>query len=244
MSWLFISDLHLCQERPALTQVFRSFLAGPCREAQRLYILGDLFEYWAGDDDLNNSLGQQVAQALTQAAAGGLSSYFMAGNRDFLLGPRFAAQAQLTLLTDPFPLELGPHRALLLHGDTLCTDDTAYQAFRRQVRDPAWQATFLARPLAERLAIVGQIRSHSEAAKHDKSAAIMDVNPTAVEAALRDSDSGLLIHGHTHRPAHHTVLVDGQTRERWVLPDWRSDDCAPYLAWDGQVLENRIHQPK
>jgi UDP-2,3-diacylglucosamine hydrolase len=243
LTWLFISDLHLCGERPDLTRSFESFLTGPCRDARRLYILGDLFEYWAGDDDRSDPLAERVAAALATAVSAGLECFFMAGNRDFLLGADFATRAGLTLLDDPTPVDLSRRRALLLHGDTLCTDDAAYQAYRRQVREPAWQAAFLARPLAERLAIVDQIRQHSEAAKQEKAAAIMDVTPATVAATLGQWDCEVMIHGHTHRPGHHRLTVAGRERERWVLPDWRNDGLAPYLAWTGQGLENRTHPP-
>lgn len=241
METLFISDLHLAAERPALTAIFEAFLQGPGREARALYILGDLFEYWAGDDDGDSALNRQVAQALAAAAARGLAIHFMAGNRDFLLGPAYASRAGMTLLSDPSPLVLDGRRFLLMHGDSLCTDDVAYQTYRHQVRDPAYQAAFLAQPLAARRAFIEQLRQRSAAAKQDKASEIMDVNGEAVAETLRQHDFPLLIHGHTHRPAHHRLTVDGRPCERWVLPDWR--DSAPYLAWTGSELVSREFRP-
>ncbi len=237
METLFISDLHLSEERPDLLAQFLAFVEGPARNAAALYILGDLFEYWAGDDDGDAPLPRQVAQALAAAQGRGLAIHFMAGNRDFLIGPDYARQAGMTLLPDPTVIELDGQRLLLLHGDSLCTDDVAYQTYRAQVRNPAFQAQFLAQPLAARRAFIEQIRQKSEAAKSEKAEEIMDVNADAVADVLRQHDFPILIHGHTHRPAHHRLDVDGRTCERWVLSDWR--DSAPYLAWTGTGLEYR-----
>jgi UDP-2,3-diacylglucosamine hydrolase len=238
---LFISDLHLAEERPALTAIFEAFLRGPGRQARALYILGDLFEYWAGDDDGDAPLPRRVADALAAAAGAGLAIHFMAGNRDFLLGPAYAARAGMARLPDPSLLEVDGRRLLLMHGDSLCTDDVPYQTWRRQVRDPAYQAGFLAQPLAARRAFIEQLRARSEAAKRDKAAEIMDVNAGAVAQAFRQHDFPLLIHGHTHRPARHRLEVDGHPCERWVLSDWH--DSAPYLAWTGSALQSREFRP-
>lgn len=232
MQALFVSDLHLAEEQPETTAAFLAFLAGPARSVPALYILGDLFEYWAGDDDGDAPLNRRVAEALRGLSASGSAIHFIAGNRDFLLGEAYAARAGMTLLADPCPLRLGAVDVLLSHGDALCTDDLAYQAYRRQVRDPAWQAAFLARPLAERKAFIDSLRSRSEQAKREKEMAIMDVNRSAVEALLRKHAYPTLIHGHTHRPARHEHLVDGRRCERWVLADWHG--TAPYLAFDGE----------
>lgn len=241
METYFISDLHLAEDRPALTAVFEAFLRGPCRQAKALYILGDLFEYWAGDDDADAPLNRRVAAALAREAERGLAIYFMAGNRDFLLGPAYARQAGMTLLPDPSEAVLDGQRLLLMHGDSLCTDDAPYQAYRRQVRDPAYQAGFLAQPLAARHAFIEQLRQKSEAAKQEKAAEIMDVNAEAVAAVFRKHGFPILIQGHTHRPAHHRLEVDGRACERWVLADWH--DSAPYLAWTGSALESRDFRP-
>jgi len=229
-SALFISDLHLSDAHPETTRAFLAFLRGPVRSAQALYILGDLFEYWAGDDDLDAPLNRVVRDALADVAATGVAVFFLPGNRDFLLGEDFARAARLELLADPTAIEIGGQRVLLTHGDSLCTDDRAYQAYRAQVRDPAWRTAFLNRPLAERKQIIEGLRQQSEAAKQVKAIEIMDVNPAAVEALLREHAYPVLLHGHTHRPAHHTLSVDGRRCERWVLEDWHDD--APYIRWD------------
>lgn len=233
MRALFISDLHLCEQVPENTAAFLRFLEGPTRRAQALYILGDLFEYWAGDDD-RTGLADTVAEALRGAACDGTQLYFVAGNRDFLLGERFAEHAGLTRLTDPTCIELDGSAFLLTHGDTLCTDDETYQRFRTQVRNPAWQQAFLAKPLQERRAMIEQLREHSESAKQTKALEIMDVNTAAVADAIRQNGYPCLIHGHTHRPGHHRFELDGRACHRWVLPDWHGK--AVYLRWDGRAL--------
>lgn len=229
-SALFISDLHLSDAQPATLRVFLSFLRGPARSADALYILGDLFEYWAGDDDRDAPLHRTVQDALADLSRAGVSIYFLAGNRDFLVGDTFAHAAQIELLPDPTLIEITGQRVLLTHGDALCTDDQAYQAYRKQVRDPAWQSAFLGRPLDERKQIIESLREQSEAAKQVKATEIMDVNPSAVAALLRENAYPALLHGHTHRPAHHVLRVDGRDCERWVLEDWHDD--APYIRWD------------
>lgn len=228
----FISDLHLCADRPALTAVFERYLAGPGRAAARLYILGDLFEYWAGDDDLDDPLNTHVAGLLAGLADTGCQVFFMPGNRDFLIGADFATRAKLQILAEPTRVELGNDTFLLCHGDSLCTDDLAYQAFRSQVRNPAWQAQFLGQPLAVRKQVIAGVRMKSEEAKSEKAAAIMDVNAEAVTALLREHGIHQLIHGHTHRPADHQVDVDGRVCQRFVLADWRDGDEKA----EGQVL--------
>lgn len=238
---LFISDLHLSEERPETTRAFMAFIAGPAQGAEALYILGDLLEYWAGDDDIEAPLAASVCEALAGLAERGTRVFFMGGNRDFLVGAGFAARARFELLADPSEITLDGQRVLLSHGDALCTDDVAYQAYRRQVRDPQWLQGFLARPLAERKAFIDTLRKQSAMAKQEKSAGIMDVNREAVEALLRTHGHPLLVHGHTHRPARHLHLVDGVESERWVLADW--DDSAPYLAWDGGALSAHRYRP-
>lgn len=218
---LFISDLHLCSTRPAITRQFVDFLQTSAAGAEALYILGDLFEYWAGDDDLSDVRHQEIIGALNQLASSGTRLFFMHGNRDFLLAEGFARATNATLLSDPTLLTLYGRQALLSHGDILCTDDTEYQAFRHQVREPAWQRQFLAQPLADRKAQIEVLRQRSEQEKSRKAESIMDVNQAAVHALLREHNyPELLIHGHTHRPAKHVVQVDGHVCERWVLGDW------------------------
>ncbi|MDP2247505.1 MAG: UDP-2,3-diacylglucosamine diphosphatase [Nitrosomonadales bacterium] len=218
---LFISDLHLCESRPAITQQFISFLDNNVRQADALYILGDLFEYWAGDDDLEDAHHQSVIQALKRLSKHNVACYFIHGNRDFLLNQAFAEAAGLQLLNDPTLLSLYGHRVLLSHGDALCTDDVAYQDFRAQVREPAWQQQFLSQPLSARKAQIEALRMRSEQEKSNKSESIMDVNDEAVAALLRAQDyPEIFIHGHTHRPAMHPLEIDQHRIQRWVLGDW------------------------
>ena len=216
---LFISDLHLDPSRPAIVAQFERFLAGVAPGADALYILGDLFEYWVGDDGLALPFPRRMAERL-HATAARVPVFFMHGNRDFLAAERFARETAATLIADPTEIDLYGTRTLLLHGDTLCTDDTRYQAFRAQVRNPAWQKATLALPIEERLVLANRMRIESEGAKQAATMDIMDVAPAAVERAFAESGCDLMIHGHTHRPARHVHEVGGRTRVRWVLPDW------------------------
>lgn len=226
----FVSDLHLAAERPRIVEQFFQFVRGPGSEAEALYVLGDLFEYWAGDDDLEDALNRGVASAFADLGAGGTAVYFLHGNRDFLVGKAFAQRANATLLEDPAQIDLYGTPTLLMHGDTLCTDDVEYQRFRTYARDPENQARFLAQPLAARRAQLQAMRAQSESAKQGKSAEIMDVNARAVEGVLRTSGCPRLIHGHTHRPARHVHEIDGRACERWVLADWYENGS--YLRCD------------
>lgn len=219
MSTLFISDLHLDASRPKITDLFLAFLAGEARGSEALYILGDLFEAWLGDDDPDPH-HVRVAAALAELSAAGVPVYFLVGNRDFLLGEDYARRAGMTLLTEPVRLDLYGIPALLLHGDVLCTDDTEYQAFRAMVRDPDWQKAFLARPLEERRMMAAQAREQSRSRGQSLDEDIMDVNADAVAEAFRTHAVPRMIHGHTHRPNIHHIEVDGKPRERIVLGDW------------------------
>lgn len=230
MTALFVSDLHLCPSRPHINRLFFDFLTGPARQAESLYILGDLFEYWAGDDDLDDPFNAGICTALRTLSETAVPVFFMAGNRDFLAGEGFARTAGLSLLPDPATLDLHGTRTLLMHGDTLCTDDDAYQAFRAEVRTPDWQQAFLALPLAHRKSQIEALRRESEAQKQVKPMQIMDVNPVAVLQALTLHRCARLIHGHTHRPARHALVANGRSCERWVLPDWY--ETGSYLACD------------
>ncbi len=230
MATLFVSDLHLCPERPHGARLFDAFLAGPARSAAALYLLGDLFEYWLGDDDAGDPFNAAILAALRRLSDSGVALHFMAGNRDFLVGDAFARAAGLSLVDDPQRIELNGVPTLLMHGDTLCTDDAAYLAFRAEVRAPAWQRDFLALPLAERKARIAALRLDSETEKAMKTAAIMDVNEDAVRQALAAHGCRRLIHGHTHRPAHHLLETAHGTAERWVLPDWH--ESGGYLLCD------------
>jgi UDP-2,3-diacylglucosamine hydrolase len=215
-----ISDLHLTSARGGIIRVFFEFLQGRAREADGLYILGDLVEYWAGDDDLSDPLNARLAAGLKELAATGVPVYLMHGNRDFLMLEGFARASGVQLVTDPLVVDLYGTPTLLLHGDTLCTEDARYQAFRKCVRNRWWQRVFLLQPLWLRRAEIERARAMSERAKDIKPADIMDVTPSAVEDTFRDSGCRRMVHGHTHRPAHHIHLVDGHPCERWVLSDW------------------------
>jgi len=220
MSTLFISDLHLHEGRPEITQWLLEFLAGPAREAGALYILGDLFEYWIGDDAVS-PLATEVAARTAQLSASGVPCFFIHGNRDFLLGRAYAEQAGLCLLPEEVVVDLHGQPTLLLHGDTLCTDDVEYQAFRRQARDPAWQAAMLAQPVENRLRLAQQARAASRQHTGSMTTDIMDVNPGTVVDAFERHRVARMIHGHTHRPAFHDHLLgDGSPARRIVLADW------------------------
>lgn len=220
MTSLFISDLHLTQEREDVTVAFERFMQEVPKAGDTLYVLGDLFEYWAGDDDVDAPFNQRITAAFSRAAGGGVKQYFMHGNRDFVAGAGFADRARLTLLGDPHPLQLEGVASVLLHGDTLCTDDHEYQAFRAKARSPQWQAAMLSQPLAARKMAIEQMRRQSEAQKAVKAMEIMDVNEEAVRKAFADTGAVRMIHGHTHRPGRHEYEVGGARRERWVLPAW------------------------
>ena len=222
MTTLFIADLHLEPACPARTALLLAFLQRQARSADALYILGDLFEAWIGDDD-DAEPGPTVAAALRTLTEGGVPVFFLHGNRDFLLGERFAAAAGLRLLPESGVIDLAGERVLLLHGDTLCTDDRDYQAFRAQVRNPVWQAQLLALPLTQRRALAGQLRETSRQATGQKAAEIMDVHQAEVERIMRWHGVLRLIHGHTHRPAIHDGVLDGQPARRAVLGDWQDD---------------------
>jgi UDP-2,3-diacylglucosamine hydrolase len=228
MPTLFISDLHLDESRPHIVELFMRFLGKEAHETEALYILGDLFESWIGDDD-DAPLPARVAQALRALRDSGVPIYFMHGNRDLLLGADYAARARLALLADPTLIDLCGERVLLMHGDTLCTDDVDYQKFRTLVRDPAWQRQFRAKPLAERRAFAAQARGESRKQTAMKAAEIMDVNQAAVESTMRAHGVRKLIHGHTHRPATHRFELDGRSAERIVLGDWYEQSSV--LTW-------------
>jgi UDP-2,3-diacylglucosamine hydrolase len=217
---LFISDLHLCAKQPHCAQVFLHFIQHTAPKAEALYILGDLFEYWAGDDDLDDPFHQQIIHAMHTLAASGTRLFIMHGNRDLLMGKALEQASGATLLTDPTLLDLYGTPTLISHGDALCTDDVAYQTYRNQVHDTEWQRQFLAQTLAQRKTQIEQLRARSENEKQSKSSAIMDVNTEAVAELLRENDYPRLIHGHTHRPMHVLHHLDGYTCERWVLGDW------------------------
>jgi len=219
---LFIADLHLQTEEPAITAGFLRFLAGEARQADALYILGDLFEAWIGDDD-PNPLHKQVAAAIRAVVEAGVPCYFIHGNRDFLLGKRFARASGMQLLPQEQVLNLYGRNVLIMHGDTLCTDDEGYQAFRAKVHQPWLQTLFLALPLFIRRRVAAKMRAGSKAANSSKSLEIMDVNAQAVVAAMEQHRVQWLIHGHTHRPAIHTLTANNAPAHRAVLGAWHSE---------------------
>ena len=224
---LFISDLHLSPERPGCTALFTDLLAGRARGAEALYILGDLFDTWIGDDD---DTYDPVLDALRSLTASGVACRIMRGNRDFLLGRRFARSTGCELLPDRAVVRLGGARVLLMHGDLLCTDDIPYQRFRRKVRNPVVQWLFLRQRLAKRRRIAADYRQRSGAATSEKPAEIMDVNQQAVQQALRSAGARVLVHGHTHRPADHALTLEDAPATRRVLADW-SDTRGEVLVY-------------
>ncbi|WP_024869387.1 UDP-2,3-diacylglucosamine diphosphatase [Pseudoxanthomonas suwonensis] len=243
MTTLFVSDLHLDPARPAITTLFLDFLRDEAMHADALYVLGDLFEAWVGDDDPSEA-GAEVAHGLRAVADAGVPVYFMRGNRDFLVGQAYARRAGMRILPDPAVVSLYGEPVLLMHGDLLCTDDTAYQAFRAQTRDSAWQQRFLEQPLQARLAFANQARQASMARQKEMLAGdrgtfetVTDVNPAAVEATLARFGVATLIHGHTHRPAIHTLQAGGGECRRVVLGDWYEQGSVLRVEATGMTLD-------
>lgn len=244
MTTLFISDLHLDADRPAITELFGAFMHREARQADALYILGDLFEAWVGDDDPSET-GAYVADRIREVVDVGVPVYFIRGNRDFLVGDVFAKRSGMRILPDPAVVVLYGKPVLLMHGDLLCTDDTAYQAFRAQTRNPDWQQQFLAQPLPARLAFAAQARAASQARQQgmkqeDRAQfeTVTDVAPAAVEAFFARYGIDTLIHGHTHRPATHDLNIDGRACQRIVLGDWYEQGSVLRVEPDGMVLES------
>ncbi|MTD40781.1 UDP-2,3-diacylglucosamine diphosphatase [Erwinia sp. CPCC 100877] len=235
MATLFIADLHLCAEEPAITAGFLRFLAGEARKADALYILGDLFEAWIGDDD-PAPLHRQVAQALRELRNSGVPCFFIHGNRDFLLGERFARESGMQRLPEEQVLSIDGRRMLIMHGDTLCTDDQGYQAFRARVHQGWLQKLFLALPLFVRRRIAARMRAGSKAANGSKSMKIMDVNQQAVRKAMSRHQVRWLIHGHTHRPAIHPFEIDGEPAWRCVLGAWHKEGSMIRVSADDVEL--------
>ncbi len=223
MSTLFISDLHLCGQRPQLVALFLQFLQQRAIHANALYILGDLFEYWIGDEALaRNDIAPAIRgmRALTDAD---VPLYVMHGNRDFLLGPAFAQATGATLIEDPTVIDLYGTRTILAHGDAFCTNDKEFMNFRNMVRNPDWQQQVLAKSAEERIALASEYRGYSKTSTANKKPEIMDVTEDAIVACLRTCNARHMIHGHTHRPARHDFIVDGQAATRIVLKDWYED---------------------
>jgi UDP-2,3-diacylglucosamine hydrolase len=242
MSTHFISDLHLDPSQPAITARLFHYLGGQAREASDLYVLGDLFEAWVGDDD-DSELSATVATALAGCASAGVRIWFLHGNRDFLLGTAYAGRCGMSLLPEECVLEVEGVPTLLLHGDTLCTGDLAYQAFRRQARDREWQAAMLAQPLAVRRQLATAARAHSAQHAAMSAHSIMDVAPEAVAAAFARHGVQRMIHGHTHRPAVHTAAAATGTVERIVLGDWHVRGSVLAVDGERQALLEFDRQP-
>ncbi|KQZ44015.1 UDP-2,3-diacylglucosamine diphosphatase [Duganella sp. Root1480D1] len=242
---LFVSDLHLQPARPVLTEAFLRFLDEHALGAEQLYLLGDIFEYWAGDDDLTEPFHQQIVTALRRVSDAGVQLFWIAGNRDFLVGEAFAAAAGLTLLPETWVIDAYGQRIVLVHGDAQCTQDVKYMAFRAQVRQPAWQQQFLSMPLAQRKQIIAGLREQSKQGHAEKSYEIMDVTPEAIADVFAQTGTTIMIHGHTHRPALHEVAG---TR-RYVLPDWEPESTPPRGGWisigdDGTIFRHSLDGSK
>lgn len=235
MATLFIADLHLQTEEPAITAGFLRFLRGEAKGADALYILGDLFEAWIGDDD-PNPLHREMAAAIHALVDSGVPCYFIHGNRDFLIGQRYARESGMTLLPEEQVLDLYGRKVLIMHGDTLCTDDTGYQAFRAKVHTPWIQKVFLALPLFIRNRIAARMRAGSKAANSSKSMTIMDVNPQAVVNVMEKHRVQWLIHGHTHRPDVHSPIANGEPAHRVVLGAWHSEGSMVKVTPEGVEL--------
>lgn len=234
MYTLFISDLHLHESRPQITRAFFHFLHTQAIDAESLYILGDFFDAWIGDDD-DAELPQQVADELLALTRNGVTIYFMHGNRDFLLGDSYAKKSGMIIIPEGTVIDLYGTATLLVHGDALCTDDKDYQAFRAMVRSPQWQQQVLAQPLAARRALAAQLRDKSQSMNSLKAADIMDVTPAEVVKQMEEAKVQVMIHGHTHRPARHKLLANNRPAERIVLGDWH--DFAWCIRADSNGME-------
>ena len=239
----FVSDLHLSPRSPGATALFLHFLAGRARAADELYILGDLFEAWIGDDDRDDPYNAGIVAALRSASEAGLKIFFQHGNRDFLLGEGFAAATGVKLLPDPYDLALPAWSFVLSHGDALCLDDAAYQVFRSKVRDPAWQQRMVAKPRWLRRLVARLMRWRSRTRQQALANPYTDLQPRATDDFLREHGYVTFIHGHTHQPATHDHMVDGIHVERWVLADWHEThgEC---LVWDGATLKREAILPE
>jgi UDP-2,3-diacylglucosamine hydrolase len=231
MATLFISDLHLEADRPDITRQFLEFMETDARECEELYILGDLFEAWVGDDDPNTHYFT-IKRALRKLVDRGVPVYFMHGNRDFMIGHEFANETGVGILKDPHRVDMYGQKALFSHGDVLCTDDIQYQKVRKMTRDPEWQARMRAKPLKERLRIAAEARRQSLEQTINMSFAIMDVNQQAVEKMIREHNVDVLLHGHTHRPAVHSVDLGNRKAKRIVLGDWYKQGSV--VRWDSR----------
>ena len=238
MTTAFISDLHLTPDRPASTVMFEEFIAGAISTISTLYILGDLFEFWIGDDGAKALGHHPVERTLKDATDQGMKIFFIHGNRDFLVGSEFSERTGCTILDDPTVIDLGELKVLLTHGDALCTDDTEHQNARGQMLSSKWKMAFLQDGLEKRLEKANALRQQSEVNKQSKSMDIMDVNQQAVEELLREHQVNIMIHGHTHKPAAHEFILDGQLTRRYVLGDWYTQKSAIFYE-NGKIVLRR-----
>ena len=229
MTTLFISDLHLEADRPDIGDQFINFLKTDVMEADDLYILGDLFEAWVGDDDPNTHYAK-IKMAIRKVVDKGIPVYFMHGNRDFMIGRQFANETGVEILKDPYPVTMYGQKTLLSHGDAMCTDDVQYQRVRLMTRNPDWQASMLAKPLKERLRIAAEARRQSLEQTINMSLDIMDVNQNEVERVIKEYGVDVLLHGHTHRPDVHTIDLGNRKAKRIVLGDWYTQGSV--VRWD------------
>lgn len=234
MTIAFISDIHITPEHPASIRLFEEFLNSATNSIERLYILGDLFDYWVGDDG-SDRLGHDPAEAaLRKLADSGTQLFFMHGNRDFLIGEEFAKRTGCTLLADPTVISLDQRKVLLTHGDMLCTDDVEHQHARKEMLSDKWKMAFLEKPLTERIDTAAGLRATSENKKSTKSMAEMDVNQSAVEALMKEHNVNTLVHGHTHQPAVHEFTLAKKPAWRYVLGDWH-ERCSALYYQDGNL---------
>ena len=232
MNRYFISDLHLDESKPVITRLFQTFIKQIIKEnvnGTELYILGDLFESWVGDD-YDNPFHNEIKLLLASISNSGVKVFFLYGNRDFLIGDRFLAETGIELLDDPALLTINEKLVLVTHGDQMCLDDHDYQNFRAMVRNPEWQKEFLSFPISKRLIIAGEAKDASKQSKQEKVIEIMDVNDKAVAAIFNEHQIDLMIHGHTHRPMKHEIVLDGKAYYRYVLGDW-AEDSAIIIDW-------------
>ncbi len=242
---LFISDLHLQPALPETTRAFLEFLENQGKQAEKLYILGDLFDYWAGDDDMDSAYLQTITAALKALSDSGTAVFWLCGNRDFLTGKKFLEATGATALPEVAVVETGTAKIALVHGDAQCTDDPAYMQFRNMVRNPAWQHQFLAMPLPRRKALIADMRDDSRKNNQEKSAQIMDVNAAAIADVFIQTGASVLIHGHTHRPGSHVYTDEQGKRIRLVLSDWNLDSENPHGDWlelsaEGEIVRHSL----
>lgn len=226
---LFVSDVHLQPSFPLTTQAFHEFLHGHATKSPRLYLMGDLFEYWAGDDDIPTPYNREIVEAIHAVGIAGTAVFWIGGNRDFLVGKAFAEASGLKLLPDPYVETLAGKQIVLTHGDAQCTNDDAYMKFRSMVREPNWQRQFLAMPLEQRKTIIDSMREGSRDAQRDKP--YTDVNAAAIATLFEQTGAEIMIHGHTHRPAEHVEESGHVRRVRHVLPDWDCDTTPQRGGW-------------